>query len=103
MPDGQVASALEVMTGTTDAGAPIATDILVLPIYDAVRIRTGEHLVWPRPDRAATRERPAPCLAARRLTAHVRAPTSACTACVNPSTLRWNIGKRRPTIRVVCV
>ena len=52
MPDGQVASALEVMTGTTDAGAPIATDILVLPIYDAVRIRTGEHLVWPRPDRA---------------------------------------------------
>jgi nitrogen regulatory protein P-II 2 len=44
LPDGQVASALDVLART-------ATDILVLPIHDAVRIRTGEHLVWPRPDR----------------------------------------------------
>jgi nitrogen regulatory protein P-II 1 len=52
VPDDQLASTLDVMTRTTDAGGPIATDILVLPVYDAVRIRTGEHLVWPKPDRA---------------------------------------------------
>jgi nitrogen regulatory protein P-II 2 len=44
LPDGHVASAVDVLTRT-------ATDILVIPIHDAVRIRTGEHLVWPRPDR----------------------------------------------------
>ena len=52
VPDGQLASALDAMTGITRDGDPIVTDILVLPLYDAVQIRTGEHLVWPRPDRA---------------------------------------------------
>lgn len=33
--------------------------------------------------------------------AYCRAPTSDCTASVRPSTLRWNIGKRRLTVRTV--
>ena len=33
---------------------------------------------------------------------YLREPTSACRAWVKPSTLRWNIGKRRWIMRPVC-